>query len=71
MPKKKEGERTVVHAFVIKPSLLKEVRQAAFDSDMSISKYICNALRQYKVAVKQALKTNSETAKVYNDTRHL
>lgn len=56
MPKKKEGERTVVQAFAIKPSLLKEVRQAAFDSDMSISKYICNALRQQKLVVEEASK---------------
>ena len=39
MRKKKHGEKTVVHAFATKPSQLKEVRQAAFDSDMSISKY--------------------------------
>ena len=56
MPKKKEGERTVVHSISIQPSQLKEIRQAAFDSDMSISKYICNALRQQKLVVEEASK---------------
>ena len=47
--KKKGKELTVVHTFAVQPSQLKEVRQAAFDSDMSISKYICNAIREYAV----------------------
>ncbi len=51
MPKKKTGELTVVHTFAIKPSQLKEIRQAAFDRDMSISKYICNALRYYQTGL--------------------
>ena len=49
MAKKRKKEKTVVHTFAVQPSQLKEVRQAAFDSDISVSKYICNALREYAV----------------------
>ncbi len=68
MPEKKHRELTVVHTFAVKPSQLKEARQTAFERDISVSKYICNALRDYG---EQALKTNSEIAKVNNDDRRL
>ena len=56
MPKKKHGELTVVQTFAIKPSQLKHIRQAAFDRNISVSKYICNALRYYQFTVEKAPK---------------
>ncbi len=49
MATNKQGkELTVVHTFSVQPSQWKHIQQQAFDRDMSVSKYICNALRYYQ-----------------------
>ena len=52
--KKNQREKTVVHTFSVQPSQLDHIRQAAFDRDISISKYICNALRYYQFTAEKS-----------------
>lgn len=54
MAKNKDKELTVVHSIAIQPSQLKHIKQKAFDRDISVSKYICNALRYYQFTAEKS-----------------
>ena len=59
MPKKR-GKRFVPYTFAVNPSLLKEVRQAAFDLDISVSRLIRDAIFHYKSDYEKKLKAKKE-----------